>query len=192
MTEKKVGFGEYLVGLGILTTDQLKKATQDQKRGERLEQALVRLNLMKEELALQHLADYFNLPYVDLDTYLIDEKVVQLIPEETARRHMAVPLFRIGNTLTVALTNPLNLLAVDEVRSKTGADVDIALSTERKIQRAIDQHYGVTAATFETTWSMGQTEWPLPGTSRLSEDVCTPHSEDFCRPCRRCSGCPAF
>jgi type IV pilus assembly protein PilB len=152
MIEEKKSFGDYLVGLGVITTDQLKKGSQEQKqRGERLEQTIVRLGYTKEELIHQCLADYFNLPYVDLDTYLIDEKVVKIIPEEMARRHTLIPIFKIGGTLTVALTNPLNLLALDEVRSKVKTDIEIAISTEKKIKKAIAQHYGATASTLEST-----------------------------------------
>lgn len=152
MVEEKKSFGDFMIGLGVITTDQLKKASQEQKqKGERLEQAIVRLGYAKEELALQCLADYFNLPYVDLDTYLIDEKIVKTISEELARRHTLIPLFKIGNALTVAMTNPLNLLALDEVRNKVKTDVEIAISTEKKIKKAIEQHYGATAATLENT-----------------------------------------
>jgi type IV pilus assembly protein PilB len=152
MIEEKKCFGDFLVGLGVITADQLKKASQEQKqRGERLEQTIVRLGYTKEELIQQCLADYFNLPFVDLDTYLIDEKVVKVIPEEMARRHTLIPLFKIGGTLTVALTNPLNLLALDEVRSKVKTDVEIAISTEKKIKKAIEQHYGATASALENT-----------------------------------------
>ncbi len=94
MPEEKKNFGEFLMGQGVITAEQLKKALQEQKRGERIEQALVRLKFTKEDVVLQYLADYFNLPYVDLDTYLIDEKVLKLVPEEIARRHTVIPLFR--------------------------------------------------------------------------------------------------
>jgi len=152
MVEEKKSFGDYLVSIGVITSEQLKKAIQEQRRGgERLEQTIVRLGYAKEELVLQCLADYFNLPFVDLDTYLIDEKVFQLIPEEIARRHTLIPLFKIGDTLTIAISNPLNLLALDEVRNKVKTDVEIAISTEKKIKKAIDQHYGVTPGMVETT-----------------------------------------
>ncbi len=151
MAEEKKSFGDFLVGLGVLSADQIKKALQEQKqRGERLEQTILRLGYAKEELILQCLADYFNLPYVDLDTYLIDEKIVKAIPEETARRYTLIPIFKIGNTLTIAMTNPLNLLALDEVRNKVKTDVEIAIGTEKKIIKAIEQHYGVAAAVIES------------------------------------------
>ena len=152
MVEEKKSLGDFLIGLGIITADQLKKASQEQKqKGERLEQTIVRLGYAKEELIVQCLADYFNLPYVDLDTYLIDEKIIKTIPEERARRHTLIPLFKIGSTLTVAMTNPLNFLALDEVRNKVKVDVEIAISTEKKIKKAIEQHYGATVTTLENT-----------------------------------------
>ncbi|HMK77976.1 MAG TPA: ATPase, T2SS/T4P/T4SS family [Thermodesulfobacteriota bacterium] len=152
MAEEKKSFGDFLVKLGVLTADQLRTASQEQKqRGERLEQTIARLDYAKEELILQCLADYFNLPYVDLDTYLIDENIVKTIPEDLARRHTLIPLFKIGDTLTVAMPDPLNLLALDEVKNKVKNDVEIAIGTEKKIKRAIEQHYGAAAMVFEST-----------------------------------------
>ncbi len=152
MVEERKSFGDGLIGSGVITADQFKKASQEQKqRGERLEQTLIRLGYANDELIFQCLADYFNLPYVDLDTYLIDEKVVKIIPEEMARRHTLIPLFKIGSTLTVAMTNPLNLLALDEVRNKIKTDVEIVIGNEKKIKKAIEQHYATSGTTLENT-----------------------------------------
>ena len=150
MIEGKKSLGDFLVDRGIIHPDQLKKAYQEQKRGgERLEQTLVRLEYAQETQVLQGLADYFSLPFIDLNTYSIDEKAVKIIPEEMARRHSLMPLFKIGNTLTVAMVNPLNIYAVDEVRNKTNCDVEIAISTTEKIKRALDQYYGFSASSLE-------------------------------------------
>jgi len=152
MTEQKKSFGDYLVGQGVITAEQLKRALQEQKRGrESLEQTIVRLRYAGEELVLQALADYFNLPFIDLDTYSIDEKLLKIIPEEMARRHTLIPLFKIGNTLTVAMANPLNIPALDEVRNKTKTDVEMAICIEEKIKKAIDHHYGDPSAVLERT-----------------------------------------
>jgi type IV pilus assembly protein PilB len=72
-----------------------------------------------------------------------------LIPEDLARRHRLIPLFKIGTTLTVAISDPLNIHALDEIKSKTKTDVEIAISTEEKIKRALDQHYGFSVATLQ-------------------------------------------
>src|SRR4030043_685993 len=150
-TEKK-SFGEFLIQLGVLTPEQMKKAAQEQRQGgERLEQTLIRKGYAKEEVILQCLADYFNLPYVDLDTYLIDDQIVKMIPEELARRHTLIPLFKIGNTLTIAMDNPLNILALDEVRNRVKTDVEIAISTEKKIKKAIEQYYGSADTIIDST-----------------------------------------
>jgi len=153
MAGEKKHFGDFLVDAGVITAEQLKKALQDHRRvGERVEQTIVRLKYADEERVLQCLADYFDLPFVDLDTYLIDEKVIKIVPEELARRHRMIPLFKIGNTLTMAMANPLNILALDEVRNNTKTDVEIAISTEEKIKKAIDQHYGFSATVLETSF----------------------------------------
>jgi type IV pilus assembly protein PilB len=152
MAEEKKSLGDFLIESGVVTADQVKKALQEKRRaGERLEQTIVRLKFAEAAPVLQCLADYFNLPYVDLNTYLIDEKAIKIIPEEMARRHTLIPLFKIGNTLTIAMADPLDILALDEVRNKTKTDVEIAISTEENIKKAIDQHYGFTANMLENT-----------------------------------------
>jgi type IV pilus assembly protein PilB len=152
MPEEKKSFGEVLVAMKIITPDQLRKALQEQKqKGERVEQTIIRLGYAAEEWILQALAEYFDLPFVDLDTYLIDDKVIKMVPEEMARRHHLIPLFLIGETLTVATSNPLNIHAMDEVRNKVKCDVEMAISTESKIKKAIDQHYGATNTVIEST-----------------------------------------
>lgn len=85
-------------------------------------------------------------PWVDLDTYLVDEKVVNLIPEAFARKHHLIPLFKIGNILTVAMADPKNILAIDEVALKTGCEVEPVIATESQIERAVDQYYGVSGS----------------------------------------------
>ncbi len=152
MGEEKRNLGDFFVAQGVITKEQLLRALEEQKQtGERLEETIVRLKLASEELVFQKMADYFSLPFIDLNTYQIDEKVIKIIPEEIVRRHHLMPLFKIGNTLTVAMANPLDIYALDEVRAKTNFDVEIALSTKEKIKRAIDQYYGLTATTLEDT-----------------------------------------
>lgn len=82
-------------------------------------------------------------PHIDLDSYLIDKKIIELVPEKLARRYQVIPLFKIGNTLTVAMADPHNVFALDEVRLKTGYEVETAVSSEIQIKKAIDQYYGL-------------------------------------------------
>jgi type IV pilus assembly protein PilB len=177
MTEEKKSLGDFLVESGVVTAEHVRKALQEKRKaGERLEQTIVRLKFAEATLVLQCLADYFNLPYVDLNTYLIDEKAIKIIPEEMARRHTLIPLFKIGNTLTIAMANPLDILALDEVRSKTKTDVEMAISTEENIKKAIDQHYGFTASMLENTlleYTKGEQSGPSsePADYRKTHDL---------------------
>lgn len=81
--------------------------------------------------------------YVDLDTYLIDEKLIELVPESLARRYQLMPLFKIGNTLTLAMADPHNIFALDEVELKTGCEVESVVSTDTQLKTAINRYYGV-------------------------------------------------
>jgi type IV pilus assembly protein PilB len=152
MADGKKTFGDFLVGAGVISPDQFKKAIQEQKqKGEKLEQTIIRLKYAEEEPVFRSLADYFNIPYVDLDTYIIDEEITKIIPEEMAKRHMLIPLFKIADTLTVAISDPLNIPAMDEVRNKAKTDLELVVSTEEKIKKAIDRHYRVSGTILETT-----------------------------------------
>ncbi len=148
----KKSFGEFLVDLGVITGEQLKKASEEQKiRQERLEKTIIRKGYAKDEVIFQCLANYYDLPYVDLDTYLIDEQVLKIVPEDIARRHTIIPIFKIGDRLTVAMENPLNLPALDELRNRTKMEIEIVISTENKIRKAIEQHYGSGITKIEDT-----------------------------------------
>jgi len=81
--------------------------------------------------------------YVDLDTYLIDEKLIELVPESLARRYQLIPLFKIGNTLTLAMADPHNIFVLDEVGLKTGCEVEAVVSTDIQLKTAINRYYGV-------------------------------------------------
>ncbi len=162
--KEKKSIGEFLVGLGMITQDQLAKAQEEaRKRGERLEQTLVKLEYVDEEVLTKALADsYYHLPYVDLDNYLIDPAVTDLIPESLARKYKVMPIFKVGEILSVAVVNPVNILTLDEVRKKAQCDVEVVISNESKIVRAIGKYYG-------TDNSLGDTLKFYKEDSNLSE-----------------------
>lgn len=151
LSEKK-NMGELLVELGLITQDQLAKAEKEtKKKGKRLDQVLVRLDFVDEEVITKALADsYYHLPYVDLDNYLIDPSVTSLIPENLARQYKVMPLFKVGEILSVAVANPVNILTLDEVRKKTQCNVEVVISNESRIMRAINKYYGTENSLGET------------------------------------------
>ncbi|MFC1708646.1 type II secretion system ATPase GspE [Candidatus Omnitrophota bacterium] len=135
---------DILVKKGILNQGQADKAMNEAKRtGMPLEKALEKLGFISEKEIVQLKADSLGVPFIDLSDYLIDSEVINLVPEQTAKKCKAVPLFKIGDTLTVAMVDPLDVSVIDEIRKKSKAGaIETVLSTEEMINRVIDQYYG--------------------------------------------------
>ena len=145
--EKRKLLGEMLIDEGLITAEQLNKAIAQQKQsGLRLGQLLIRMGLVTEEGIIATLGDQAGIPYVNLDNYIIDPKVISLIPESLARSSLIIPLFKIGSTLTIAMADPLNVKAIDEARRTAGCEVDMAVSSEEQIRRAIDSYFGLSSS----------------------------------------------
>lgn len=142
---------DLLIKKGIITQDQLIKArTEAEKTGIPVERALEKLGFISEVDIAQVIADSMGVPFMDLTDYLIDSEVVKLIPEAVARKYKAMPLFKVGDSLTVAMENPQDIEAIDEIRVKSRMDsIEPVLSTEDMIQKAIDQYYGALGDTDE-------------------------------------------
>lgn len=130
---------------GFLTEEQYREVSdQIAKTKASFKEYILKLNLVKEEDVAVVEAQILGVPYLDLGEYLIDEKVIHLLPEKTARAYSTIPVFKTGKRLTVATADPLNVVALDEVRAATGAEVEMVISTKGMIKKAIDQYYGVT------------------------------------------------
>jgi len=143
MAKEKKSLGESLVEEGIITSEQLKRAQDEEKhKGERLGRALVRLGFIAEEDLVMFLSNKLNVPRIELGNYLIDPKIIDLVPENLARKHELIPVLKIGNRLTCAMTDPWNIFALDEVRAKTGLIIEPAVSTEGEIKKALNEYYG--------------------------------------------------
>ncbi len=146
---------ERMVLAGIITNEQFKNA-QEQARisGVTLDKALVKDNSISEEDLGKIIADELCVPYMDLKDYLIDTDTLTLVPEKLAREKNLIPLFRIGNTLTIAMYDPQDIMAIDEVRFKSAMDVEVVLATNTSIKSAIEQFYGVTGTMEEVLDAM--------------------------------------
>ena len=141
--KQKKSLGESLVEEGIITSDQLKQAKQEEKRsGLRLRKTLVKKGFISEEDLVFFLSNKLGLPRMELGGYLIDSNTIELIPEELARKHELIPLFKIGNRITCAMVDPWNVFALDEIRMKTGMIVEPTVATETEVKKALDENYG--------------------------------------------------
>ncbi len=141
---EKGGRLDLLLSKGIITKEQLDKAKDEMNRtGMPIEKALERLGFISEADIVQAIAESIGVPFMDLSEYLIDTEVIKLIPEALAQKYKAVPLFKIGDNLTIAMTDPLDIEAIDEIRRKSKVNVvDPVMSTPDMIQKVIDQYYG--------------------------------------------------
>jgi len=111
-------------------------------RGGNLKDVLLREGLVKEKDLMAALSKALFIPYLELAKYKVDPKVVELLPEKIARQYKVVALSRIGNVLTVAMSDPMNIFAIDDLRMLTGHDIDIVLAGEKEIIKVLDKSFG--------------------------------------------------
>jgi len=138
----KVRLGELLVTFGVITKDQLDIALAEQKKaGGRLGHVLKQLGFVSEETMIEFLGRQLNIPHVDLDVVIPDKEAVCLIPESLARRHKAIPISVKGKTLTLAMADPLDIFAIDDIAGASGCSINPVVSTERSVLKAIDKYY---------------------------------------------------
>jgi len=134
--------GELLIERGVITTEELEKALAYQRQnGELIGQILIKLGLATEERIAQALTAQYGFPYLPLDNYEIDEGLVALIPEATARQFCLIAIDRIGNALTLAMADPTNIKTIEEIELLTKCVVQAFVSTPSDITKALDKHY---------------------------------------------------
>ncbi len=142
MTKKKIG--DLLLERGFLTSQQLEEGLKNQSTtGKRLGEVLVQLNFITEEQLIDTISERLQIPRVSLKTMYIDPQTVQKISVDVARRYCLIPIFHVGNTLTLAMADPLNILAIDEIKYRTNSNVRRSVALASEIREAIDQHYSV-------------------------------------------------
>jgi len=148
---------EKLVAEGLVTSDQLKKARTDAaKSGRTVRQVLVELKFLKADTLAQRLSHELQIPKVELKSYIIDAQVLALVPEQLARKHQLIPLFKVGDTVTVATADPLNLIALDEVRLRIGKTVEPVVATPEEIAQALEEYYGAKGQLEELVSDLGK------------------------------------
>ncbi|NOY23726.1 MAG: Flp pilus assembly complex ATPase component [Acidobacteria bacterium] len=134
--------GEMLVEAGLITKDQVEKALEySRKNGIRLGKALIRMNVIEEEDIIKTISEQLNIPYVDVGNILFDPEIVTLIPEVFAKKNKVIPLFLVDKTLTVAISDPLNVYIIDDLANIVGKKINVVISTETDIETALRNFY---------------------------------------------------
>jgi type IV pilus assembly protein PilB len=139
----KVDVGSRLIQANLINEEDLKRAQKlEREDGSSLSTILVKLGVLKEERLLAFFSEIYETPACDLDDCEIDASAVRMIPPDVASKFQVVPVARSGRTLRVAMANPANIFAIDDIKFITGHEVEVLVSTEGQIKRAIDRCYG--------------------------------------------------
>ena len=155
---------ERLIGSGLVTSEQLARAHDESRlSGKSFWTHLVRLGFLPETELARFLARQLRVPFIALDEYTIDPRVLALVEESLARRHLLLPLFVVEHILFVATANPGHVVALDEVRARTRMSVEPLMATPTALREALDRYYGIEDV-FGTTLEYVQ----LPPASRLT------------------------
>jgi len=162
---------ELVIKKGLITQDQLERArTEVKKTGLPLRKALEKLGFITEEQIANTVADALGVTYMNLTDYMIDPEVIKLVPEAVAKKYKAVPLFKIASTLTLAMVDPQDILAIDEIRRKSKADsIDVVLASEEGIQKALDAYYGAMGTVEELVKGIDKAKFDAKGAAGAEE-----------------------
>ena len=138
-----VRLGEILVKESLITQDQLQKALEFQRsNGGKLGSCLTKMGFITDDDITGVLSRQYGVPSINLKYYEIDPTVIKLIPQDTATRYQVIPLSRVGSVLTIAMTDPTNVFAMDDIKFMTGFNVEPVVASESAIGEAIVRFYG--------------------------------------------------
>jgi type IV pilus assembly protein PilB len=141
-----VRLGDLLLKEKRITPEQLQEAlTYQKQKGGKLGFALVSLGYAKEAEITALLSKQFGVPSIAIGQFQIDPAVIKLVPAETAQKYQIVPLSRSGATLTIAMTDPTNVFAMDDIKFMTGYNVEPVVASETEVDEALQRYYGKAA-----------------------------------------------
>jgi type IV pilus assembly protein PilB len=170
-----VRIGELLLKEKRITPEQLQQALNAQRQsGGKLGNSLVSLGFVKDEEITALLSKQYGVPAIALDKFEIDPAVLRLVPSETAQKYHVLPLSRSGATLTIAMTDPTNVFAMDDIKFMTGYNVEPVVASETAVIEAINRYYGkggIAAGNGHSHSSNGSAPSALEAASKALEDA---------------------
>ena len=139
----KKRLGDILLDAGFISEDELFEALEVQEdTDKRLGQVLIDLGIITELDVVEALEYQLGITQVDLKKFVIDPEIISLIPQDLAEQSQAIPIRREDDTLTVAMADPLDVVAIDDIRMETGYEINPVIATQSEIQHALDQYFG--------------------------------------------------
>ncbi len=144
----RTNVGDLLVRNRLISETQLADArTATKKDGTPLTGALARLGYVEETQLVEFLSRQYGVPSINLAEVQVEDAVIKLIPRDVAQKHSAIPIDRHGNTLVVAMSDPSNIYAMDDIKFLTGFNVEVVVTSEKAVQAALDKYYDEVEAT---------------------------------------------
>ncbi len=140
-SKKKIG--QLLIEHGHLSQTQLESALSRQTPAKRIGEVFQDMGMLTEQQILESLSRQYDIPCMKSEMFLIDPLVVELVPEQIARRNNVAPLFLVDQELTIAVNDPTNVIVFDELRKVTGFRINYVLATSAAIKKALDEYYSV-------------------------------------------------
>lgn len=141
MAENKQRLGDLLVETNMLTEESLKYALKKKASNERLGDVLIRENLLSEQTLIEVLEFQLGIPHVNLSQFSIDMSVIKLVSKDIAKRYLLIPLRKDKNSLFVAMADPMDYFAIEELRMSTGFKIEPCIATKQELHKAISRYY---------------------------------------------------
>lgn len=145
MKQGRKRLGDLLVEANVLTEDQLQHALAIKQSDERLGDVLIKEQLVTEQTLIEVLEFQLGIPHVNLGQFPIDSEIIQLVPKEIAKRYLLVPLRKEKNKLFVAMADPMDYFAIEELRMLTGFRIEPCIATKQDLNKAISKYYELQA-----------------------------------------------
>ena len=134
--------GELLLREKLITPLQLQKAVEEQRSGGgRLGYQLTRMGFIEENELTAFLSKQYGIPSINLNEFEIEPEIIKLIPKDVASKHQVIPVNRSGNTLIIAMADPSNIFAIDDIKFLTGYNIEVVVASEAAIVEAIERYY---------------------------------------------------
>ncbi|CUA80934.1 GspE/PulE family protein [Anoxybacillus suryakundensis] len=141
--QERKRLGDLLIEAGLITKEQLEETLKEKAPGQKLGDALLQRGYITEQQLIEVLEFQLGIPHVSLYRYPIDPKLTNLVPKEFAKRNMLIPLKQEGDRLFVAMADPMDFFAIDDLRLSTGFHIEVAIASKDDILRAINKYYDI-------------------------------------------------
>jgi type IV pilus assembly protein PilB len=165
-----VKLGDLLVKAKLVTPEQVDAALLSQRtEGGKFGEALIRIGAASEQDITETLSQQFGVPSIDLAHFEIDPSIIKVVPGEVARKYGVLPVNKTGATLTIAMSDPTNVFAMDDIKFMTGYNVEPVVASEASLRRAIDKHYGTPRSVVHKERPKGATTGSAPSDGSIDD-----------------------